>query len=96
MMKKLLLKAARMVAELEETYSCTATSRAEGYHEGNFELSPLRRWYSVIFAPLPEVRTLCTWDISSVYLPSNKQRDFRVLLLCFAAASYEDLKGENL
>jgi len=91
MKKKIFLEAARRIAEYEDTYSCTAVSRTDGYRDGNLEASTARRWYSLAFSPrqdgekLELERELRTGDINSISLRHNKQRDFRVLLLCFAA-----------
>jgi len=84
--KKIFLEAARIIAEREETYSCNAVSKAEGFNDGDFEeFSPARHWYSRAFSPRKTGDVLRTGDIASISIWHDKQRDFRVLLLCFAA-----------
>jgi len=99
MNRQIFIRAAKMIAEGRRTsFSCNAVSFASG--QDAWDHTPARVWYSINFSPRKPRRVptlaqeLRTDDIRKATDEGSyeERRYFRVLLLCFAAESCNDIE----
>ena len=81
--KQAYLEAARRIAQMEDTYSCIAIHNAlsDEYSAGSYQNIPLAQDYKKVFG----FSSIFAFQLAIEY-DCETSRDFRVWLLCLAAA----------